>query len=67
MRCGGRIDVVATLNESLAHPREILSPVVCGGAYAFILMHNHPSGDPSPSRADRQLTRSIAEGRRCSG
>ena len=53
---------IGTLNELLAHPREILSPVVCGGAYAFILMHNHPSGDPSPSQADRQLTRRIAEG-----
>ena len=53
---------IGTLNESLAHPREILSPVVCGGAYAFILMHNHPSGDPGPSGADRQLTRRIAEG-----
>ena len=53
---------IGTLNESLAHPREIMSPVVAGGAYAFILMHNHPSGDPSPSQADRQLTRRIAEG-----
>ena len=53
---------IGTLNESLAHPREIFSPAVAGGAYAFILMHNHPSGDPSPSQADRQLTRRIAEG-----
>ena len=53
---------VGTLNESLAHPREILAPVLCGAAYGFILMHNHPSGDPSPSQADRQLTRRIAEG-----
>ena len=53
---------IGTLNESLGHPREILSPVICGAAYAFILMHNHPSGDPSPSQADRQLTRRISEG-----
>jgi DNA repair protein RadC len=53
---------IGTLNESLAHPREILAPVLCGAAYGFILMHNHPSGDPSPSQADRQLTRRIAEG-----
>ena len=53
---------IGTLNESLAHPRDILAPVVCGGAYGFILMHNHPSGDPSPSQADRQLTRRIADG-----
>jgi len=53
---------IGTLNESLAHPREILAPVICGAAYGFILMHNHPSGDPSPSQADRQLTRRINEG-----
>ena len=52
---------IGTLNESLAHPREILAPVVAGGAYAFILMHNHPSGDPEPSQADRQLTKRIVE------
>jgi len=53
---------IGTINESLAHPREILAPVICGAAYGFILMHNHPSGDPSPSQADRQLTRRIKDG-----
>ena len=59
---GHNLVSVGTLNETLAHPREILSPVLCGAAYAFVLMHNHPSGDPAPSQADRQLTRRIHEG-----
>lgn len=52
---------LGTLNESLAHPREILRPALSHGAYAFVLVHNHPSGDPSPSEADRALTRRIRE------
>ncbi len=52
---------VGTINESLAHPREILSPAITHSAYAMVLVHNHPSGDPSPSQADRQLTRRIVE------
>lgn len=52
---------LGTLNESLAHPREIMRPAVSHGAYAFVLVHNHPSGDPTPSEADRSLTRRIRE------
>lgn len=52
---------LGTLNESLAHPREILRPAISHGAYGFVLVHNHPSGDPSPSEADRALTRRIRE------
>jgi DNA repair protein RadC len=33
-----------TINESLAYPREIFRPVILHGAYAFVLVHNHPSG-----------------------
>ena len=53
---------LGSLNECIAHPREILHSCVVHTAYAFILVHNHPSGDPSPSRADRELTRRVAEG-----
>lgn len=52
---------LGTVNECTAHPREILRPVICGGAYGFVLMHNHPGGDPSPSRADETVTRRIKE------
>ena len=48
------------LNESVAHPREILRAALTHHAYSYILVHNHPSGDPSPSSADRALTRRLA-------
>ena len=48
-------------NETIAHPRDILRPAIIGAAYGFVLSHNHPSGDPSPSRADRELTKRVAE------
>jgi DNA repair protein RadC len=52
------------LNESLAHPRDIFRPVISHSAHAFILVHNHPSGDPSPSEADIRLTRRLSEAAR---
>jgi len=50
-----------TVNESLAHPREIFRPAISHSAYALVVVHNHPSGDVSPSEADTRLTRRIAE------
>ena len=52
---------VGTVNESSAHPREILRPVITRGAYGFIVIHNHPSGDPGPSSADLKITRRLIE------
>jgi DNA repair protein RadC len=52
---------IGSLNESVAMPREIFRPAVAAGAYGIIMMHNHPSGDPQPSEADRRLTRRIHE------
>lgn len=48
-----------TLNETVAHPRDILRPVIVRGAYGFVLIHNHPSGDPTPSRADIAFTKDL--------
>lgn len=52
---------LGSLNESIAHPREIFKPAITHSAFAIIVVHNHPSGDPSPSEADRRLTRRLAE------
>jgi DNA repair protein RadC len=52
---------VGTLNEALAHPREILKAVIYHSAYAFVLVHNHPSGDAAPSESDTRLTRQLNE------
>ncbi len=58
---GTSVVSVGTVNESSAHPREIFRPVITRGAYGFVLVHNHPSGDPSPSRADEAITRRVVE------
>jgi DNA repair protein RadC len=53
-----------SINESLAHPRDIFRPVIGQSAFAFVLVHNHPSGNPAPSEADIRLSRIVAEGAR---
>ncbi len=50
-----------SLNQSIVHPREVFSPAVRESAAAIILVHNHPSGDPAPSREDREITRRLKE------
>ena len=50
-----------SVNESIAHPRDIFHPAVAASAYAVIVVHNHPSGDASPSQTDHSLTRRLAE------
>jgi DNA repair protein RadC len=47
---------VGTATASLVHPREVFQAAVAAGAVAVIVAHNHPSGDPSPSREDREVT-----------
>jgi DNA repair protein RadC len=49
-----------TLTASLVHPREVFRPAIREAAAAMVLVHNHPSGDPSPSREDAQVTRRLA-------
>jgi len=59
-----RIEEVSkgSTNESIAHPRELFRPALVSSAYAVIVVHNHPSGDSSPSQTDHSLTRRLAEG-----
>lgn len=47
---------VGTLDASLVHPREVFRPAIKDAAAAVILVHNHPSGDPTPSREDLRVT-----------
>ena len=51
-----------TVDHTPAYPREILKRAIEIGATAIILVHNHPSGDPEPSKADIILTKKIIEG-----
>ena len=50
-----------TLSASLVHPREVFRPALLEPAASVILLHNHPSGDPTPSREDIRLTRQLVE------
>jgi DNA repair protein RadC len=58
---GWNLVSLGTMNETIAHPREIFRPAVMAGAAYIALLHNHPSGDPSPSEADRRLTVRVRE------
>jgi len=57
-------EVTATrgvLDGSLIHPREVFRTAIAESAAAVVLVHNHPSGDPSPSAEDRAVTRQLSE------
>jgi len=49
------------LNRSLVHPREVFAPAIALRAAALVLIHNHPSGDPHPSRQDMEITKRLME------
>jgi DNA repair protein RadC len=56
-----------SLDEAAIHPREVIRRALDLGAAALILVHNHPSGSPEPSKADIQITHRIAEAGRLLG
>lgn len=56
-----------SIDEAAIHPREVVKRALDLGASALILVHNHPSGSPEPSRADIQITNRIAEAGRLLG
>jgi DNA repair protein RadC len=58
---GYNVVSVGSLNSSIIHPREVFKAAVLLNAASLIIAHNHPSGDPQPSREDREITRVLAE------
>ncbi len=52
---------VGTLDSSIAHPRDIFRDAIISNAASMIIAHNHPSGDPSPSKADILVTQRLVE------
>lgn len=52
---------IGSLNASIVHPREIFNPAIRKSSASIIMVHNHPSGDPSPSSEDVSITARIAE------
>lgn len=49
------------LDSSLVHPREVFKPAIQAGCASIVLVHNHPSGDPTPSSEDIKLTRQLIQ------
>jgi DNA repair protein RadC len=56
---GHHLVSIGTLDTVLVHPREVFRVAVMAGAAAIIVMHNHPSGDPTPSDSDVKATRDL--------
>lgn len=53
---------IGSLNSSVVHPREVFKTAILTNASSIIMAHNHPSGDPAPSREDINITERIKEG-----
>ncbi len=58
---GQEVISIGSLNASIVHPREVFSQAVKRSAAAIILVHNHPSGNPEPSREDIEITNRLSE------
>ena len=58
--CFDRVSV-GSLNQSIVHPREVFKSVLLSSAAALILVHNHPTGDPTPSAEDMAITKRLCE------
>lgn len=58
---------IGSLSSSVVHPREVFAPAVKDSAAAVIFVHNHPSGDPAPSREDRECTQRLCHAGRILG
>lgn len=64
---GHQFLTMGTMNTALIHPREVFRAAIVASAASIVLMHNHPSGDPSPSQADLKITRELVEAGRLLG
>lgn len=58
---GWHIVSIGSLTASVVHPREVFAPAIVHHAASIILVHNHPSGDPSPSREDIAVTQRLVK------
>jgi DNA repair protein RadC len=58
---GAHIVSIGSLNSAIVHPREVFKTAIVNNSSGFIMFHNHPSGDPTPSREDIELTQKMVE------
>jgi DNA repair protein RadC len=56
---GHNLVTIGTMDTLLVHAREVFRVAIMGGSHAIVLMHNHPSGDATPSGADIKVTRDL--------
>jgi DNA repair protein RadC len=56
---GHQLVTIGTMDTLLVHPREVFRTAIVSAAAAVLLMHNHPSGEPTPSEADIKVTRDL--------
>lgn len=56
-----QVVAIGTLSQTLVHPREVFHPAIRHNAASIILAHNHPSGDPTPSEEDYQVTNQLLQ------
>ena len=56
---GHHLASIGTLDTLLVHPREVFRAALIAAAAAIVIMHNHPSGEPTPSEADIRVTRDL--------
>ena len=61
------VQQTGTVDHTPVYPREVVKRALALGASALIMVHNHPSGDPTPSRGDIDMTREVAEAGRSLG
>lgn len=61
---GRHLITLGTATQTLVSPKEVFRGAILSGATAIVVAHNHPSGDPAPSKADLQVTRSLREASR---
>ncbi|WP_335743581.1 RadC family protein [Salicibibacter kimchii] len=52
---------IGSLNASIVHPREVFKEALRRSAASIVCLHNHPSGDPSPSKEDREVTKRLVD------
>lgn len=64
---GLKVVSVGSLSSSIVHPREVFKEAITRSSAAVILVHNHPSGDPTPSQEDIEVTRRLADAGRLLG
>jgi DNA repair protein RadC len=58
---GRHMVALGTVSSTLVHPREVFRPAIIDASAQIIVVHNHPSGDPSPSAADIRITKKLIE------